>query len=127
MRFLIRVRIPTEAGNKMVQDPNFLKIEVYIDKMKAESNYFFESGGNRLAAFIVDIQNANQIPVITETLFSGMDAHVELHPVMSLEANYWDASDWLSESHVRNVFKVRRYICRDCKMKFKHDEIFKYA
>jgi hypothetical protein len=43
------------------------------------------------------------------------------------EANYWDASDWLSESHVRNVFKVRRYICRVCKMKFKHDEILKYT
>ena len=25
MRFLIRTRIPTEDGNKMVQDPNFLK------------------------------------------------------------------------------------------------------
>jgi hypothetical protein len=36
-------------------------------------------------AFIVDIQNANQIPVIIEPLFSGMDAHVELHPVMSLD------------------------------------------
>ncbi|MGH9976081.1 MAG: hypothetical protein ACRD8Z_09650 [Nitrososphaeraceae archaeon] len=34
------------------------------------------------------------------------------------EADYWDASDWLSESHVKNVFRVRRYICRVCKMKF---------
>ena len=42
MRFLIRARIPTEAGNKMVQDPNFLKkIEEYINKIKAEANYFF--------------------------------------------------------------------------------------
>ena len=46
MRFLIRARIPTEAGNKMVQDPNFLKkIEEYINKIKAEANYFFESNG----------------------------------------------------------------------------------
>ena len=50
MRFLIRARIPTEAGNKMVQDPNFLKkIEEYINKIKAEANYFFESDGNRVA------------------------------------------------------------------------------
>ena len=49
MRFLIRARIPTAAGNKMVQDPNFLKkIEEYINKIKAEATYFFESDGNRV-------------------------------------------------------------------------------
>ena len=86
MRVLIRARIPTEAGNKMVQDSNFLKkIEEYINKIKAEANYFFESNGNRVVVFIVDIQSADQIPIITEPLFSGMDAHVELHPVMSLD------------------------------------------
>ena len=86
MRFLVHARIPTESGNKMVQDPNFLKkLETYINKIKAESAYFFEADGNRIAAFIADVQSAEQIPVITEPLFSGMDAHVELHPVMSLD------------------------------------------
>ena len=66
--------------------PKFLKkLEEYINKVKAEATYFFEADGNRVAAFIVDIQSADQIPVLTEPLFSGMDAHVELHPVMSLD------------------------------------------
>ena len=86
MRFLIHARIPTEDGNKMVQDPNFLKkIETYINKVKAEATYFFEDNGNRVAAFIVDIQSADQIPLLAEPLFSGMSAHVEFHPVMSLD------------------------------------------
>jgi hypothetical protein len=86
MRFLIRAEIPTEAGNKMVQDPNFLrKLEKYTNKVKAEATYFFETDGNRVAAFIVDIQSADQIPILTEPLFSGMGAHVEFHPVMSLD------------------------------------------
>jgi hypothetical protein len=34
------------------------------------------------------------------------------------ETNYWDAVDWLPRSHLKNMFKVRRYICRVCKMKF---------
>lgn len=86
MRFLIRAKIPTEAGNKVVQDPNFLrKLEEYINKVKAEATYFFEADGIRVAAFIVDIQSADQIPVLAEPLFSGMDAKVELHPVMSLD------------------------------------------
>jgi hypothetical protein len=86
MRFLIRAKIPTEAGNQMVQDPNLLlKLERYINKVKAEATYFFEADGNRVAAFIVDIQSADQIPVLAEPLFSGMGAHVEFHPVMSLD------------------------------------------
>jgi len=86
MRFLIHARIPTEDGNKMVQDPNFLKkLETYINKVKAEATYFFEADGNRVASFIVDIESADQIPVLSEPLFSGMGAHVELHPVMSLD------------------------------------------
>jgi hypothetical protein len=86
MRFLISAKIPTEAGNLMVQDPNLLnKLETYIDKVNAEATYFFEVDGNRVAVFIVDIQSADQIPVLVEPLFSGMGAHVELHPVMSLD------------------------------------------
>jgi hypothetical protein len=42
MRFLIRTRIPTEAGNKMVQDPNFLKnLEDYMNKVKPEAGIFY--------------------------------------------------------------------------------------
>jgi hypothetical protein len=86
MRFLILAKIPTEDGNKMVQDPKFLeKIEKYINKVKAEATYFFEANGNRVASFIVDIESADQIAVLSEPLFSGMGAQVELHPVMSLD------------------------------------------
>jgi len=86
MKFLISAKIPTEAGNLMVQDPNLLsKLETYIDKVNAEASYFFEADGNRVAAFIVDILSADHIPVLVEPLFSGMGAHVELHPVMSLD------------------------------------------
>jgi hypothetical protein len=57
MRFLIRAKMPTEAGNLMVRDPNLLsKLETYINKVKAEATYFFEADGNRVAAFIVDIE-----------------------------------------------------------------------
>ena len=86
MRFLILAKIPTEDGNKMIQDPNFLrKLEKYINKVKAEATYFFEADGNRVASFIVDIKSADQIPVLAEPLFSGMGAHVQFHPVMSFD------------------------------------------
>ena len=86
MRFILSAKIPTEAGNLMVQDPKLLsKLETYMNKVKAEATYFFEADGNRVASFIVDIESADQIPVLAEPLFSGMGAHVELHPVMSFD------------------------------------------
>ena len=73
MRFLIRAIMPTEAGNKAVQDPNFLKnLEDYMNKAKPEATYFFETGGDRVAAFVVDMQSADQIPALAEPLFIGL-------------------------------------------------------
>jgi hypothetical protein len=41
MRFLIRAKTPTDAGNKVVQDPDFLKkLEEYMKKINPEAAYF---------------------------------------------------------------------------------------
>jgi hypothetical protein len=61
MRFLIRARIPTEAGNIVVQDPNFLiKLEEYMNKVKPEAAYFMTIEGQRAGAFIVNIKAMNR-------------------------------------------------------------------
>ena len=86
VRFILRAQIPTEAGNKMVKDPNFIKnVEDYMKKSKAETAYFFEAHGNRTIVFIVDMQSADQIPALAEPLFQEWGANVEFHPVMTLE------------------------------------------
>lgn len=39
MRFIILAKIPTEDGNKMVQDPNLLeKLEKYINKSRLKQH-----------------------------------------------------------------------------------------
>jgi hypothetical protein len=86
MRFIVRAKIPTEAGNKMVKDPKFIQnLEQYINKVKPEASYFFEADGNRVCAFVLNIDSVDMIPTIAEPLFQEMDANVELHPVMSLD------------------------------------------
>ena len=96
MRFLVRAKIPTEAGNKAVQDPtNFLKnIEEYISKVKAEAAYFMPLDGHRAACFIVNVESNDQVPTIAEPLFEGMGADVDLIPVM----NFDDLKKGLSET-----------------------------
>ena len=86
MRFLIRARVPTEAGNKMVQDPDFMKkLEDYMDKFKPETAYFLPIDGYRTVAFIVDIENNSQVPALVEPLFQCMGANVDAIPVMNFD------------------------------------------
>ncbi len=86
IRFLIRAKVSAEAGNRMVKDPNGLKIlEDYISKIKAEAAYFYEEGGDRTFLFIADMASADMIPVFAEPLFQGLNAKVEFHPAMTLD------------------------------------------
>ncbi|MGH9999003.1 MAG: hypothetical protein ACRD90_03980 [Nitrosopumilaceae archaeon] len=86
MRFLVRVHLPVEEGNNMVKDPKGIKkLEAYYKKIRAEAAYFYEDGGERTMAFIVDLPSAHMIPVIAEPMFQEFNAKVEFHPVMILE------------------------------------------
>ena len=84
MRFVIRAQFSTEAGNKMMANPNGLgELESYIQKVRAEASYFFEAGGDRTMVFIVNMDSADQMARIAEPLFM-LGAKVEFHPVMLL-------------------------------------------
>ena len=61
------------------------RLEDYMNKVKPEAAYFFEADGNRVMAFVTDMQSADQIPALAEPLFQGMDANVEFHPVMNFD------------------------------------------
>jgi hypothetical protein len=52
MRFVVRAIFATEAGNRAVKDPNFLKnIEGFIKDTRAEAAFFLENNGDRIAVF----------------------------------------------------------------------------
>ena len=86
MKFLIRARIPTEAGNKMIQDPEFLtKLEQYMNKFKPEAAYFMPMEGQRTAAFIVNAESNDQLPAMAEPLWQWMGANVDVIPAMNFD------------------------------------------
>ena len=86
MRVIVRAMIPTVAGNKMIEDPNFLKnLEDYIKKFNCEASYFTEVNGNRTMVFVLDLPSSDMIPAIAEPLFQRYEANVEIHPAMNLE------------------------------------------
>ena len=86
MRFLIRARTPTESGNKMIRDPDFLKkLEEYINKVKPEAAYFMPIDGQRAGAFIVNVESNEQLPAMVEPLFQWWGANVDAIPVMNFD------------------------------------------
>ena len=86
MRFAIHVIIPTESGNKMVQDPDGIqKLEEYVKMIKPEAAYFYERNGERTFFFALDLASVDMIPSIAEPLFQAFNARIEFHPAMTLD------------------------------------------
>ena len=86
MRFLLEVTLDTQAGNRALTDPNFLKnLEAGLSNIKAEASYFTENNGDRTAYIIADLPSADMIPVVAEPFFQQFNAKVKFHPAMVLD------------------------------------------
>ena len=84
MRTLMKISLPVEPANKAIKDASLGKtIESLISELHAESAYFYAENGKRTAQLVFDLKDASQIPEVVEPLFVGLNATVELHPVMN--------------------------------------------
>ena len=81
MRFLIKVSLPVEAGNRAAKE-GFKTIPSILEEIKPEATYFYEENGRRTALLIVDLEDASQMPAVLEPWFLGFNAAVEIHPAM---------------------------------------------
>jgi hypothetical protein len=86
MRMMLKIMIPTEAGNRAIRDGSLPKIlEGAVARLKAEAAYFVAENGVRTAMIFFDMRDSSDIPSIVEPLFMGIDAEVELLPVMNAD------------------------------------------
>ncbi len=83
MKYLLRVTIPIEAGNAALKDPQFgAKMKKLLGEIKAEAAYFTDVDGNRGGYIVVNMDDASQIPAISEPFFLWLNAELEFMPVM---------------------------------------------
>jgi hypothetical protein len=86
MKFLVRLHMPTEHGNKMLQDPNAFqkKMESVLNQIKPEAVYFapIESEGG--IYMIVNIPSADMIAGIAEPLWMTFNSKLDFTPLMEL-------------------------------------------
>jgi hypothetical protein len=86
MRMMLKIKMPTELGNRAIKDGSLGKIlEDTVSKLKAEAAYFVADDGMRCAMIFFDMKDSAEIPVIAEPLFVGLGAELELVPVMNVD------------------------------------------
>jgi len=84
MRMMLKVTFDVETGNRAIEDGTLPKVmEETISRLKPEASYFFADGGDRAMLHVFDMKDSSQIPSVVEPLFFGMNAQVDLIPVMN--------------------------------------------
>jgi hypothetical protein len=82
MGIVIKFAFPVEAGNAAIRDG---EVEKVLEEVKPEAAYFITEGGERAGLFVVDMKESSQVAEIAERFFFGLNARIEIVPVMALE------------------------------------------
>jgi hypothetical protein len=86
MRIMVKFAFPVGAGNNAIRSGKIEKVfQQMLDELKPEAAYFFPDGGERAGLFVVDMQDASQVAQTAERFFFGLDAKIEMVPVMNAE------------------------------------------
>ena len=83
MRYLVRFRIPNEAGNEALRASEFGdKMRQLLAEINAETAYFTAIDGQRGGYIVVSFDDASRLPAIAEPLLHWFKADIEFIPVM---------------------------------------------
>jgi len=86
MRVMIKFSFPVEAGNAAIRDGKVEKVfQDILEELKPEAAYFFPEGGERAGLFVMDMNESSQVAEIAERFFFGLNARIEMVPVMAPE------------------------------------------
>jgi hypothetical protein len=86
MRVMIKFAFPVEAGNAAIREGKVEKVfQNILEELKPEAAYFFPEGGERAGLIVVDMKESSQVVEIAERFFFGLNARIEMVPVMAAE------------------------------------------
>ena len=85
MRMMIKFSFAVGVGNEAIRSGKLGKVFHQIaEELKPEAAYFCPQGGDRAGFFVVDMQDSSQVVEIAERFFFGLNAKIELTPVMTV-------------------------------------------
>jgi hypothetical protein len=86
MRVMARISIPVEAGSRAISNGSIGQIiQSTAERWKPEAMYFTAFDGKRSAYIIFDMPDSSDIPPFAEPLLGGLDADIDISPVMDIE------------------------------------------
>jgi hypothetical protein len=86
MRVMIKFAFPVQVGNDAMHTGKIEKVfQGILEDLKPEAAYFFPEGGERAGLFVVDMKESSQVAEIAERFFFGLNARIEMVPVMAAE------------------------------------------
>ena len=86
MKYILKVKKSLEKGHEAIRDPQSgHKMHELLTQIKAETAYFTTICGHRGAYIVLNINDASEIPAISEPFFLWLGADVDYVPVMSPE------------------------------------------
>lgn len=86
MRVMVKFSIPVELGNNAIRSGKIEKVFQQIQQeLKPEAAYFLTVDGDRGGFFIVQMQESSQLAEIAERFFFGLNAKIDMVPVMAPE------------------------------------------
>ncbi len=86
MRVMLTFRIPMEQGNAVIKGGKLAPIiQSILEDLKPEAAYFGDIDGARGGYLVVNMDDASQIPALTEPLFLGLGATIKAQYVMTTE------------------------------------------
>ena len=86
MRVMVKFSFAADAANTAIRTGKVERVfQQLMEDLKPEAAYFHSVDGDRGGFFIVNMQESSQIAEIAERLFFGVNAKIELVPVMTAD------------------------------------------
>jgi hypothetical protein len=86
VRILITFSINPEKGDQLIKEGRIGEtMESILEELQPEAAYFTDVEGTRGGFLVVDMEDASQMPAMTEPLLLGVGATVHMQPVMTPE------------------------------------------
>jgi hypothetical protein len=86
MRILLRYSIDPDKGDELIKEGRLGEaMAPILEDLQPEAAYFTDVEGSRGGYLVVNMEDASQIPAMTEPLLLGLGATVHMQPVMTPE------------------------------------------
>jgi hypothetical protein len=83
---LMKVQIPTEAGNAAIRDGSLPQIVGRaLEALHAEAAYFTSEEGMRTGLIFFEMGESSEIPPAAEPFFMNLNAKITFAPVMNAD------------------------------------------